>query len=199
MSIKKVISKAEINLLPLGRYEGHIRLVNTQEDLFNAVRELKKERLLGFDIETKPARSRGESYRPSLLQLAGMRAVYIFQLQDLEIPGGIDKLLSEPSILKAGVAIRDDISGLHELFHFEPNGFIELSSLADSLDYENMGLRSLTACLLGFRISKKAQISNWARRNLTNIQMRYAATDAWVGRELYKKLDRIRFDLKGEF
>ena len=197
MNNRKSISKAEINLLPLGEYEGRIHLISTQEDLFDAVRELKKEKLLGFDIETRPAYSRGESYRPSLLQLAGMRAVYLFQLQDLEIPGGIEQLLSDPTILKTGVAIRDDISGLHELFHFEPEGFVELSSLASSLGYKNLGLRSLTACLLGFRISKGAQTSNWARRDLTNIQMRYAATDAWVGRELYKRLERIRFDLKG--
>ena len=118
MSTKKIISKAEINLLPLGRYEGAIHLINTQEDLLNAMQELKKEKLLGFDIETRPAYNRGESYRPSLLQLAGMNAVYLFQLQNLKLPAGIDSLLSDPSILKAGVAIKDDISGLLELFHF---------------------------------------------------------------------------------
>ena len=199
MSTKKIISKAEINLLPLGAYEGPVHLVSTQKDLQNAVRALEEEKLLGFDIETRPAYRRGEAYRPSLLQLAGMRAVYVFQLQELNIPDGIDTLLSEPSILKTGVAIRDDIAGLHELFHFEPNGFVELSSLAGSLGYENSGLRGLAACLLGFRISKSAQTSNWANRNLTNVQIKYAATDAWAGREIYKKLDRIRFELKGDF
>jgi ribonuclease D len=199
LSTKKIISKAEINLLPLGRYEGEIHLINRQEDLSNALQELKKEKILGFDIETRPAYTRGESYSPSLLQLAGMHAVYLFQLQDLIIPSGIDELLSDPSILKTGVALKDDISGLRELFHFEPNGFVELSKLASSLGYKNKGLRGLTACLLGFRISKSAQTSNWARRNLSKTQMTYAATDAWVGRELYKKLDRIRFDLENKF
>lgn len=194
----KLISKAEINLLPLGAYEGPIHLVKTQEDLSHAVGELGKEKVLGFDTETRPAYRRGESYLPSVLQLAGMRAVYIFQLQALEIPGEIVELLSDPSIVKAGVAIRDDISGLRELFPFEPYGFVELSTLAGSLGYENAGLRSLAACLLGFRISKAAQTSNWATRNLTSVQMRYAATDAWVGRELYKKLDRVRFELQSE-
>ena len=47
------------------------------------------------------------------------------------------------------------------------------------------GLRGLAAVLLGFRIAKGAQTSNWANDQLTPQQIRYAATDAWVGRELY--------------
>jgi hypothetical protein len=76
LSTKKSINKAEINLLPLGEYEGEIYLVKTEEDLRNAIQKLKKEKILGFDTETRPAYRRGESYRPSLLQLAGMHAVY---------------------------------------------------------------------------------------------------------------------------
>ncbi|MBR6624668.1 MAG: 3'-5' exonuclease domain-containing protein 2, partial [Mailhella sp.] len=41
------------------------------------------------------------------------------------------------------------------------------------------------ANLLGFRISKSAQCSNWENRELSPQQVKYAATDAWVGRELY--------------
>jgi ribonuclease D len=40
-------------------------------------------------------------------------------------------------------------------------------------------------------VSKKAQTSNWARDTLTRAQIEYAATDAWVGRELYRKLQRL--------
>ena len=49
----------------------------------------------------------------------------------------------------------------------------------------NRGLRSLAALLLGFRISKRAQVSNWAKPTLTDAQIQYAATDAWVSRDLY--------------
>ncbi|MEN8255540.1 MAG: hypothetical protein ABFR33_08730 [Verrucomicrobiota bacterium] len=39
--------------------------------------------------------------------------------------------------------------------------------------------------LFGFRISKKEQVSNWARKELTPSQQTYAATDAWLGRKIY--------------
>jgi ribonuclease D len=41
------------------------------------------------------------------------------------------------------------------------------------------------------RISKGAQVSNWSRDNLTDAQMVYAATDAWIGREIYLKLHEL--------
>ena len=49
------------------------------------------------------------------------------------------------------------------------------------------GLRGLAAYILRFRISKQAQTSNWNIKTLSKKQILYAATDAWVGRELYLK------------
>ena len=42
-------------------------------------------------------------------------------------------------------------------------------------------------CVYLFRISKAAQVSNWARPKLDNKQVRYAATDAWISREIYRQ------------
>jgi ribonuclease D len=52
------------------------------------------------------------------------------------------------------------------------------------------GLRNLSANLLGVRISKGAQCSNWAREALSTKQIVYAATDAWISRELFLAMDR---------
>jgi ribonuclease D len=40
---------------------------------------------------------------------------------------------------------------------------------------------------LGYRVSKGAQVTNWARPDLTQPQITYAATDAWISRLLYLK------------
>jgi len=45
--------------------------------------------------------------------------------------------------------------------------------------------------LRNIRISKGAQTSNWAREMLTRKQIEYAATDAWLGRQLYLALEEI--------
>jgi ribonuclease D len=49
-------------------------------------------------------------------------------------------------------------------------------------------VKKLTALLLGFRISKSAQTSNWETTTLSEKQLEYAATDAWVCLQIYKKL-----------
>ncbi|MDD3313836.1 MAG: 3'-5' exonuclease domain-containing protein 2, partial [Pseudodesulfovibrio sp.] len=41
------------------------------------------------------------------------------------------------------------------------------------------------------RISKSAQCSNWAKDRLSPQQVAYAATDAWISRELYLAFVRI--------
>jgi ribonuclease D len=41
--------------------------------------------------------------------------------------------------------------------------------------------------MLGF-ISKKSQTSNWEQDELTREQLEYAATDAWVCRQVYEVL-----------
>ena len=99
---------------------------------------------------------------------------------------GIAELFGDTSITKAGVAIRDDLVGLMKLFPFSPESFIDLADLARVAQINNTGLRSLCAILLGKRISKSAQVSNWAKDELTPKQINYAATDAWISRELFE-------------
>ena len=101
------------------------------------------------------------------------------------------KILSNPNCFKVGVAVKDDIAGLQKYGEFEPGGFIDIGQLARKLGIQTIGLRSLTAIFLKFRISKKAQVSNWARRQLSNSQVQYAATDAWVSRKIFLKLRRF--------
>jgi ribonuclease D len=87
-----------------------------------------------------------------------------------------------------GVATDFDVKQLQEIHAFSPSSFINLETLTDELGIVNNGLRSLTAIVLGFRISKGEQRSNWSRSKLTDRQIRYAATDAWVSREIYLRL-----------
>jgi ribonuclease D len=182
----------EINGLPLGGFEGEIRMVTDLRASAAAVRSLGREKVLGFDTETRPSFRKGKIYDPSLVQLAGSRRVYIFQLSRLpRFPQGLADLLAAPEIVKAGVSVRDDVLGLKRLHDFTDAGFMDLGDLARKVEIPTHGLRNLAANLLGLRISKSARCTNWARTDLSSKQVRYAATDAWISRELYLAFARL--------
>jgi ribonuclease D len=150
--------------------------------------DILKEKILGFDTETRACFKKGESYPPSLVQLAGESMVYVIQLSRLKDLNWFGRIFSDDQILKAGVSLAFDVRKLREMHEFEPAGFCELARLADRAGIKNNGLRGLSALVLGFRITKGAQRSDWSRPTLSSSQLLYAATDAWASRELYLKL-----------
>lgn len=188
---RHVISKKEISLLPLRSYTGHIHVVDSDAKMHAAVQAIASEKVLGFDTETRPAFKVGESYPPALIQLAAADGVYIFQLRHITSYGPLAGILAEKRVLKAGVALRDDIIKLDTVFAFKPAGFVELADMAKKLGIKNAGLRGLAALLFGFKISKSAKISRWDSPTLTREQIVYAATDAWICREIYFALQAI--------
>ena len=181
------IAKAEINELPLIAWEGPVSVLETIEEMEAAAARLMEESILGFDTETRPAFKKGESYPPALVQLATATEVVLFRISKVKTLAPLIPLLESPEVIKAGVAIRDDVKELRAMEMFSPAGLVEITDLTVPLGYENRGLRPLAGLLLGGRISKAAQVSNWARPELSEKQIRYAATDAWISRELYLK------------
>ena len=155
--------------------------------LHQAMHVLHEEEILGFDTETRPIFKKGVTPPPALLQLAGHKDVYIFQLSKLEDKAVLTELLASRHIIKSGVSVRDDLKGLKNHFEFTERRFVDLGEVAKRLGMLTHGLRNLSANLLGVRISKGAQCSNWAREALSTKQIVYAATDAWISRELYLK------------
>ena len=184
---KRKISKAEINELPLLAWEGPIELIDTIPEMEKAVERLTEEGLLGFDTETRPSFKRGEYYPPALIQIATAEKVFLFRISKTKSLEPLLPILESPDLIKCGVAIHDDVKQLRKFSDFEAGGFLEINRLTQELGYENKGLRALTGLLLGGRISKAAQVSNWARDQLDQRQIKYAATDAWISREIYLK------------
>ncbi|WP_319581804.1 3'-5' exonuclease [uncultured Pseudodesulfovibrio sp.] len=188
----RAFSKEEINEMPLRHYEGEILVVRSESDLEQALEGMRNSSLLGFDTETRPVFKKGRKPGPpSLLQLATADCAYVFQLGVLPLNEGICEILANRRILKTGVAVRDDILGLQKHSRFKPSGFLDLSDITAKYHLQTHGLRNMAANLLGFRISKSAQCSNWAKDKLTRQQIIYAATDAWISRELYLALEEL--------
>ena len=183
-------SKLEINLLPLKKYEGPVEIVNADDHLQDIMPELASERVLGFDIEVRPTFKSGDHFPPALVQLAGRKKVFLLQLKKMTALNNLSVLFSNARIVKAGVAVAGDIGKLHEIMKFTPGGFVDLGKMATKTGIKANGVRTLAAQLLGIRISKGAQCSNWERSELTPAQVLYAATDAWVCREIFLFLEK---------
>lgn len=181
------ISKAEINELPLIFWDGPIKVLNTEDEMVTAVSQLEAESHLGFDTETRPTFKKGDYYPPALIQLATQQCVYLFRICLIGTLDPLLPLLESETILKTGVGIKEDVRELNKMQSFASAGFVEVADLTVKLGYENRGLRALAGLLMKGRISKAAQVSNWARQELDAKQVRYAATDAWVSRELYRR------------
>jgi ribonuclease D len=192
MSPSIKITKEEINTLPLKAYDGPVTIVETDAQLKEVLPRLKKEKVLGFDTESRPSFKKGDNYPASLIQLGGEKEVWLFQISKFQDIKPLWRVLANHRIAKTGVAIADDIKKLQELLDFKPAGFVEIADLTQKAGILNTGLRSLAGLLLGFRISKRAQVSNWARSKLTEAQVQYAATDAWVSRELFLHMQQLK-------
>ena len=185
---RTTISPDEIQQLPMQTFTGEIVLVNTNDKLRTILPLLKSASVLGFDTETRPSFKRGEFHKVALLQFAFSNKAYLIQIHKTGVTVELADILSNANIIKAGVAIRDDIKALQKFRRFNPGGFIDLAVMARESGLEVESVKKLTALLLGFRISKTAQTSNWEAAVLTEKQIEYAATDAWVCVEIYKKL-----------
>lgn len=187
--IIKRIDKESINALPLGQFEGEIVLVNSRDQIKEAVDELGRHTLIGFDTETRPSFRKGTQYYVSLLQLATDEVAFLIRLNEIGMPRLIQDILEEPNIVKIGAAVLDDLRGLRKVaVGFQPQSFFDLNEELKKVGFENVGVRNLAAMVLNMRISKSEQVSNWEASELTSKQKLYAATDAWVCLEIYKKL-----------
>jgi len=174
------ITKEELEELPLKSFEGEIIVVEDQSVLKDSVAYLKKCKIIGFDTETKPSFKKGVSNSVCLLQLSTEDKAFLFRIHKTGLPESLRDILSDPEILKVGVAIRDDIKGLQKIEPFKDGGFIELQTEVKDFGINDMSLKKLAGITMGIRVSKMQRLSNWEAEKLSRAQQIYAATDAWV-------------------
>lgn len=169
-------------------FEGRIHLITSDVQLNHVTPAMKKITAFGFDTETRPSFSKGEVYKVALLQLATDTDAYLIRMHHVSQFQVIKEIFEDESVLKVGVAIRDDLKQLRKVFEFEARGFVELQDVARKKGLQNLGLRGMAQEVLNGTLSKAAKITNWEAPALTEKQILYAATDAWVGQKIYEKI-----------
>lgn len=183
------LTDEDIHKLPVSQFSGRVNVIDSFDKFYPALTDLRKCTLLGFDTETKPSFRKGKKHKVSLLQLSDDHHAWLFRLNMIGLPDELAAILSDSSIIKVGVAIHDDLKALRHLKHFEPGGFVDLQTVVANHGIRQTGLKKISAIVLGFSISKSQQVSNWESPALTWPQQMYAATDAWVCRRIYLRIN----------
>lgn len=190
MIFAEKISKEDLKDLPLLRYEGEIHVVEKPNEVWKHVRQIRKEKLVGFDTEKKPTFKKGQFHPTALLQFATPAEAFLFRINKIGFHTGIKEILQDDTIRKIGLGLKDDIQNLVTLENFQPGGFLDLISITRELGIKQTGLRNLAAIILDKRVSKNQQTSNWENDQLTESQQQYAALDAGLCLDIYLLLQQ---------
>lgn len=184
------ITPQEIEKLEYASFPGKIYVIDSVGAEFNrAVTYLRSQKIIGFDTETRPCFAQNQPrYGVALLQLSGPEKAFLFRINKIGMHRRLCNLLANPKIIKVGAAVHDDIRGLQKYHEFKPASFVDLQKIVWEWGIKDKAVKKMAAIILGFRISKTQQLSNWEVDVLSESQCKYAATDAWVCREMYLKL-----------
>lgn len=182
----------DIEKLDYASFPGKIYVIDSVGAEFNrAIAYLRSQKVIGFDTETRPTFTPAQPrYGVALLQLSGPDKAFLFRINKMGMHRRLCNLLASPKIIKIGAAIHDDIRGLQKHRDFVPGGFVDLQKIVWEWGIRDKSVKKMAAIIMGIRISKTQQLSNWEADNLSEGQCKYAATDAWVCREMYLRLMR---------
>lgn len=150
-------------------------------------------KVLGFDCEWV---FRGRRHPVALLQLAtqdGVCAlVRVFKISTF--PASLKQLLNDRSILKVGVAPKDDAKKLFQDYGLFVRGCVDLRHMLLRVrgiyQCPSIGLQGVAQGVLGVTISKEKSVrcGNWEADILSTIQKEYAADDAIVAVDVFTHL-----------
>lgn len=182
------ISNEEVSALPAISFDGEIVVVEDSASLASVCESLSHERLIGFDTETRPSFTAGVVNRVALMQLSTAERCYLIRLNKVPLDKALIDILCDEAVTKVGAGVQNDIRALNMLRHFRARGFVDLQDEVSQFGIEDRSLRKLSGIILGKKVSKAQRLSNWEAKVLTQSQQLYAATDAWVCVEIFRRL-----------
>lgn len=182
------IAKDLVHWMPLVAFEGETFIINTLEQVPEAVAYLNAQPMVGVDTETRPSFHRGQHFPVALVQIATEDRCYLFQLNRIGMPEELAAFFANKNVKKIGLAFKDDLAGLQRRRPFTPGNCIDVQKLVGDYGILDLGLQKIFAIIFGKKISKSQQLTNWENVVLTPEQARYASTDAWATLLIYKEL-----------
>ena len=186
--------EAEAELPPYaGIRIADVQLVVTPEQALAARDALLAADAIGFDTESKPTFTKGEtSTGPHLIQFSTDDKAYLFQIgarTDAPTLAVLQAVLEAAAPLKIGFGLADDVKRLHAKLAIRAAGVVDLSvALRTPGQRNDLGAKTAVAKFFGQKLQKSKKISttNWALPRLNEKQILYAADDAQVALRVYR-------------
>lgn len=179
-------TREEIALLDIfpGLGPRDIDVVSTPQQAAAALAALRQHQVVGFDTESKPTFLKNEtSTGPHTLQLASLDHAWVFQLHDAACRAAAAELLASTTLVKVGFGLSGDRTQIRRTLGIEPEAVVDLDTVFRQRGYRReVGVKTAVALVFHQRFvkSRKQTTSNWAARQLTEAQVRYAANDAYA-------------------
>lgn len=189
-----VPSREDIALLDVfpGLELRDIHLVATADDAARALEVLATFAVVGFDTESKPTFLKNEvSTGPHTVQLAALDRAWVFQLHDPACRAAAAQLLASRALTKVGFGLSSDRTQIRAKLGIEPEAVLDLDTVFRRRGHRNsVGVKTAVALLFNQRFvkSRKQTTSNWAAKQLSEGQLRYAANDAYAAMRVYEAL-----------
>lgn len=194
MTTQQQAAPAEAELPPyVGLRISDVQMIATLEQAIAARDILLATDAIGFDTESKPTFTKGEtSTGPHLIQFSTDHKAYLFQIgSSISAPMRevLQAVLEAPALLKVGFGLSDDVKRLHAKLAIRAAGVVDLSvALRTPGQRNDLGAKTAVAKFFGQKLQKSKKISttNWALPRLNEKQILYAADDAQVALRVYR-------------
>lgn len=170
--------------------ESEIAVIETQQELNAFCAELAKNSVVFIDTEFH----RESTYWPTLclIQAAGedVEGIIDPMVEGLDLSALLE-ILADPNVCKVFHAARQDMEIFAQLMDKPPAPIVDTQvaamalGLGDSISYDN-----LVSQMIGPRIDKSSQFTDWTRRPLSQKQLHYALGDVTHLRAVYAKMAR---------
>lgn len=134
------INKEALAEMPVITYPAEISLIDSAAEAHAALRALSKEKMVGFDTETRPSFRKGCVHKVALMQISTMERCFLFRLNKIGICAQLKEFLENPDIVKIGLSVHDDFNVLRRSGEIEPQGFIDLQTYVKGFGITDISL-----------------------------------------------------------
>jgi ribonuclease D len=198
---KAAPTKDEIALMQpfVGLALAHIHVPLSKEEFASAAAEIREAGIVGFDTESKPTFHVGDvSEGPHVVQFALHDKAFLFQVHRTEGLPYLVELLHSAEVIKVGFGLNSDSGQIFKKLGVKFGGVVDLNVVFSMRGYrKEMGARAAVGLVFDRRFakSKKITTTDWSQHELTELQMLYAANDAYAALKVFEALDLSRDEL----